>query len=166
MFIEQTVREALPPLRYEVPLDVKRQLQAEGGLEKDLSPEDLAHYRQDYFQQPLRKVFEALADVQKAVILGDPGAGKSTLLQYLALEWVEGKSQALPLLIELREYVLAGVSGFLEFLHRGRSADWQFDQQQLHQQLLEQPTIVMLDGLDEVFDRATQATIVDRKSVV
>ncbi|MGI0495168.1 HEAT repeat domain-containing protein [Alkalinema pantanalense CENA528] len=161
MFIEQTVREALPPLRYEIPLDVKRQLQAEGGLEADLSAEALAVYRQEYFQQPARKVLGAVADAQKAVILGDPGAGKSTLLQYLALEWVEGKTEALPLLIELREYVLDGVKGFLEFWHRGKGADWQFDPLQLHQYLQSQPTIVMFDGLDEVFDRSTQGTIVD-----
>ncbi|OUC15796.1 MAG: hypothetical protein B0A82_04870 [Alkalinema sp. CACIAM 70d] len=166
MFIEQTVREALPPLRYEIPLDVKRQLQAEGGLEADLSAEALAVYRQEYFQQPARKVLAAVADAQKAVILGDPGAGKSTLLQYLALEWVEdqggeGKTQALPLLIELREYVLDGVKGFLEFWHRGKGADWLFDSLQLDQYLQSQPTIVMFDGLDEVFDRATQEAIKD-----
>lgn len=166
MFIEQTVREALPPLRYEIPLDVKRQLQAEGGLEADLSAEALAVYRQEYFQQPARKVLGAVADAQKAVILGDPGAGKSTLLQYLALEWVEdkrdeGKTQALPLLIELREYVLDGVKGFLEFWHRGKGADWLFDSLQLDQYLQSQPTIVMFDGLDEVFDRATQEAIKD-----
>ncbi|MBD2328492.1 NACHT domain-containing protein [Alkalinema sp. FACHB-956] len=166
MFIEQTVREALPPLRYEIPLDVKRQLQAEGGLEADLSAEALAVYRQEYFQQPARKVLEAVADAQKAVILGDPGAGKSTLLQYLALEWVEdqggeGKTQALPLLIELREYVLDGVKGFLEFWHRGKGADWLFDSLQLDQYLQSQPTIVMFDGLDEVFDLATQEAIKD-----
>ncbi|WP_264324172.1 NACHT domain-containing protein, partial [Romeriopsis navalis] len=161
MFIEQTVREALPPLRYEIPLDVKRQLQAEGGLESDLSAAALANYRQEYFQQPVQKVLAALSDVQKAVIVGDPGAGKSTLLQYLALQWVEGAAQALPFLIELREYALAGVDGFLEFWQRGRGADWQFDAVQLHQHLLEQPTIVMFDGLDEVFDRATQETIKD-----
>jgi 3-methyladenine DNA glycosylase AlkC len=161
MFIEQTVREALPPLRYEIPLDVKRQLQAEGGLERDLSPEDLAHYRQEYFQQPVCKVLVALADAPKAMILGDPGAGKSTLLQYLALQWVEGAASALPLLIELREYALAGVNGFLEFFHRGRGADWQFDAVRLDEYLRSQPTVVMFDGLDEVFDRSTQGTIVD-----
>jgi predicted NACHT family NTPase len=74
---------------------------------------------------------------------------------------VEGASAALPLLIELREYALAGVSGFLAFLHGGRSADWHLDEQQLHQHLLGQGTVVMFDGLDEVFDRATQSTIVD-----
>jgi GTPase SAR1 family protein len=167
MFIEQTVREALPPSRYEVPLDVKRQLQAEGRLEDDLSPEALAIYRQKYSQQPARKILAAIhsggtgTKERRSVILGDPGAGKSTLLQYLALQWVEEKTQTLPLLIELREYVLDGMKGFLEFWHRGRGADWQFDSLQLHQHLLEQPTIVMFDGLDEVFDRATQSTIVD-----
>jgi len=160
MFIEQTVREALPPMRYDLPLDLKRQLQEQGQLD-DLSPEALEHYRQEYFQQPARKVLEAVAEVQRVVILGDPGAGKSTLLQYLALDWVEGKTETLPLLIELREYVLAQSANFLEFLHCGRGADWQFDQQQLHQHLLENPTLVMFDGLDEVFDRPTQSAVVD-----
>jgi len=161
MFIEQTVREALPPMRYDLPLDLKRQLQAEGRLEADLSPEALEHYRHEYFQQPARKVLEAVADSQRAVILGDPGSGKSSLLQYLALEWVEGKTGKLPLLIELREFAINPSANFLEFLHRGRGVDWQFDQQQLHQHLLESPTLVMFDGLDEVFDRATQSTIID-----
>ncbi|MBW4578662.1 MAG: HEAT repeat domain-containing protein [Tildeniella nuda ZEHNDER 1965/U140] len=161
MFIEQTVREALPPMRYDLPLDLKRQLQEQGQLEADLSPESLEHYRREYFQQPSRKAFEAIAASPRAVILGDPGAGKSSLLQYLALEWVEGKTEMLPLLIELREYAIAHANGFLEFLHKGRGADWQFDQQQLHQYLLEHPTLVMFDGLDEVFDRATQSTVTD-----
>jgi predicted NACHT family NTPase len=95
------------------------------------------------------------------VILGDPGAGKSTLLQYLALEWVEGKTATLPLLIELRDYALGQSTNFLDFLHRGRGVDWQFDQQQLHQHLLENSTLVMFDGLDEMFDRPAQSAIVD-----
>ncbi|NEP03123.1 MAG: NACHT domain-containing protein [Symploca sp. SIO2E9] len=161
MFIEQTVREALPPMRYDLPLDLKRQLQEQGQLEDDLSPEALEHYRYEYFQKPSQKVLEAVEDSQHAVILGDPGAGKSTLLQYLALDWVEGKTEALPLLIELREYTIAKVNSFLEFLHCGRGADWQFDQQQLHEHLLEHQTLVMFDGLDEVFDRLTQSTIID-----
>ncbi|MGF1525041.1 MAG: NACHT domain-containing protein [Leptolyngbyaceae cyanobacterium] len=161
LFIEQTVREALPPSRYELPLDLKRQLQADGQLAEDLSSEALELYHREYFQQPSRKVLEAAADSQRAVILGDPGAGKSTLLQYLALEWVEGKTETLPLLIELREYVLAQSANFLEFLHHGRGADWQFDQLLLHQHLSENPTLVMFDGLDEVFDRPTQSAVID-----
>ncbi|WP_225887008.1 NACHT domain-containing protein [Nodosilinea nodulosa] len=161
MFVEQTVREALPPMRYDMPLDLKRQLQAEGQLEADLSPEALEHDRHAYFQQPARKVLEAIITSQRAVILGDPGSGKSSLLQYLALEWVEGNTEKLPLLIELREFAITPSANFLEFLHRGRGVDWQFDQHQLHQHLLEFPTLVMFDGLDEVFDRTTQSTVID-----
>ncbi|NET48953.1 MAG: NACHT domain-containing protein, partial [Merismopedia sp. SIO2A8] len=161
MFIEQTVREALPPTRYDLPLDIKRQLSADGQLEDAPSPEELKHYRRDYFQQPAQKALDAVMNAERSVILGDPGAGKSTLLQYLALEWVEGKREPLPLLIELREYALAKSASFLDFLHCGSGADWQFDQQQLHQHLLDQPTVVMFDGLDEVFDRPTQSAIID-----
>ncbi|ASC71259.1 putative NTPase NACHT family protein [Halomicronema hongdechloris C2206] len=161
LFIEQTVRAALPPIRYDLPLDLKRQLQQDGHLEADLSAEALDLYRREYFQQPARKVLAAVADSQHAVILGDPGSGKSTLLQFLALDWVEGKTEVLPLLIELREYVLAQATNFLDFLHCGSGADWQFDQQHLHQHLLENPALVMFDGLDEVFDRPTQAAVID-----
>lgn len=94
MFIEQTVREALPPTRYELPLDLKRQLQKQGQLD-DLSAEALELYRREYFEQPARKALDAVAEANHAVILGDPGAGKSTLLQYLALDWVEGKTETL-----------------------------------------------------------------------
>ncbi|MBW4693231.1 MAG: NACHT domain-containing protein [Lyngbya sp. HA4199-MV5] len=154
MFIEQTVREDI------------RQTSEVSELEGD---------RRESFQQPSRKVLSIVGALHetslRAVILGDPGAGKSTLLQYLALEWVESQtsevletsevSARLPLLIELREYAIAQTNSFLEFLHRGRGVDWQFDQQQLHQYLQEHPTLVMFDGLDEVFDRPTQAAITD-----
>ncbi len=161
MFIEQTVRESLPPMLYELPLDLKRQLQARGQLETDLSPEALELYRDEYFQQPLQEILDVVANTQRAVILGDPGSGKSTLLQYLALEWVEGKTEILPLLIELREYANAQSANFLEFLHCGRGVDWQFDKQQLHQHLQNHTTLVMFDGLDEVFDRITQGSVLD-----
>jgi hypothetical protein len=49
MFIEPTVREALPPVWYELPLDLKRQQQ--GQLAADLSPPALEQYRSEYFQQ-------------------------------------------------------------------------------------------------------------------
>ena len=159
LFIEPTGREAMPPSRYELPIDLQRRFHAEESSE--LSEENLERYRRDYFEQSPEKVLKALADSHHAVILGDPGAGKSTLLQYLALEWVENKTATLPLLIELREYVIARSPNFLEFLHSGRGVDWQFDQQQLHQYLQDQPTLVMFDGLDEVFDRALQSTIID-----
>lgn len=161
LFIEQTVREALPPLQYELPNDVKDKLIREKKLEKDLSSQELEQYQCQYFQLPSPKVLEALTDCKRAMILGDPGAGKSTLLQYLALEWVEGKTEELPLLIELREYAISNVEDFLDFLHRGAGADWQLDKKQLEKYLESNSTLVMFDGLDEVFDRNAQGTIVD-----
>ena len=161
MFIEQTVREALPPSRYELPLDLKRQLQDNEQLGEDLSPEALEYYRREYFQQPARKILETVGESQRTVVLGDPGAGKSTLLQYLGLEWVENDAAELPLLIELREYALTESANFLEFLHRRRGVDGQFAPTLLHEYLTQHSTLVMFDGLDEVFDRATQSTIID-----
>lgn len=177
MFIEQTVWETLPPNRYDLPLDVRQKpqfsknskfsmdtklayyLRSQSEQPTLLSDEELKHALVYYYSR--RKALEAVVDSQRTVILGDPGSGKSSLLQYLALEWVEGKTEKLPLLIELREFAINPSANFLEFLHRGRGVDWQFDQQQLHQHLLESPTLVMFDGLDEVFDRATQSTVVD-----
>jgi hypothetical protein len=87
IFIEQTVREALPPMRYDLPLDARQKSEV-------LKISDFSMH--EYFQQPARKILAAVADSQRAVILGDPGSGKSSLLQYLALEWVEGKTEKLP----------------------------------------------------------------------
>ena len=161
MFIEQTVRAALPPSLYDLPLDLRRQFHEQKQLRADLPAEVLEIYRREYFQQPTSKVLKAVAESKWVVILGDPGSGKSTLLQYLALKWVEQQTTEFPLLIELREYALSRASNFLEFLHKGHGVDWQFDQIRLHEQLNEQPTLVMFDGLDEVFDRPTQAAISD-----
>jgi hypothetical protein len=161
MFIEPSVREALPPSRHELPTDLKRQLHEQGRIESDLSLKELDLYRDEYFQQPLQKALTAIFGSNHAVILGDPGSGKSTLLQYLALEWVEGKIKSLPLLLELREYAIAPAANFLEFLHSGRGVDWQFDQHQLHEHLQNYPTLIMFDGLDEVFDRSSQSTVID-----
>lgn len=161
LFIEPTVREALPPSQYELPHHVKVELIRQKQLERDLSPQELEQYQRRYFQLPSPKILEALTDCQRAVILGDPGAGKSTFLQYLALKWAEGEAQELPLLIELREYAISGVRDFLEFLHHGAAADWQFDQHKLDQYLQNHSTLVMFDGLDEVFERANQSSIID-----
>lgn len=161
IFTQQTVREALPPTCYELPLDLRRKLQETGQLGGDLSQEFSEDYHREYFQKPARAILEAVTDSQRTVILGDPGAGKSSLLQYLALEWVEGSTETLPLLIELKEFSISSSNDFLAFLHQARGVDWQFDQQELHRHLIEVETLVMFDGLDEVFDRATQSTVID-----
>ena len=95
----------------------------------------------------------------KTVILGNPGSGKSSLLQYLAVTWARQPlrdlpGSALPLLIELYRYarVLAtgGQSDFLTFMHQ--NAIGRLNQHQLQQRLQSGTVVLMLDGLDEIFD--------------
>lgn len=93
-------------------------------------------------------------------MLGDPGSGKSTLLQYLLLAWAERAApdpalDPLPLLIELREYARlrreGQADGFLSYLHGGAGVRWHLHQAQLDHWLRAQPSLVLFDGLDEVF---------------
>jgi HEAT repeat protein len=165
MFIEQNVREALPPSRFEIPQHYKQNFFKSGKLDLDLNPEQAEQYRRQYLESSAEPVLAAICNekCQRAVVLGDPGSGKSTLLQYLALDWAEGKTERFPLLIELREYVndRSPAKTFLDFLERGARADWKFDRHKLHKYLLTQPSLVMFDGLDEVFDLDNYQAVVD-----
>jgi GTPase SAR1 family protein len=140
IFVEQNVKEGLPP---------------------DPSPNpDFDELTQDR-QKSAEPVRNVLRDekCQRAVLLGDTGSGKSSLLQYLALDWVEGNTDRLPLLIELREYAIdrPGAKNFLDFL----STKWQLGRHQLHEHLQTQPSLVMFDGLDEIFDRHVRESTSD-----
>jgi predicted NACHT family NTPase len=66
----------------------------------------------------------------------------------------------LPLLIELREYARlrheGNATSYLEYLHHDASVRWHFDQAQLDSWLKTNPSVVLFDGLDEVFDPTLQ----------
>ena len=107
---------------------------------------------------------------QRQVILGDPGSGKSSLLRYLALRWARiddanlRYTQPLPLLIELRQYnrwECPSGKGFLKYLHE--ASTWHRLNQQTLDHLLQQPdrVVLLLDGLDEVFDPVERERVVN-----
>jgi HEAT repeat protein len=148
IFIEQNVREDLPPDRSQNP-------------DSDESTQNRRQYLEKS-AEPVLKVIRA-ENCQRAVLLGDPGSGKSSLLQYLALDWAEGKTERLSLLIELREYAFdrSGAKNFLDFLSGGARADWKFDRQELREYLLHKPSLVMFNGLDEIFDPQLRESIID-----
>jgi predicted NACHT family NTPase len=129
MFVEQYVREDLPLAEIQ---------QADAtSAESNSAP-----------------VLQVLAGEKSphVAIVGDPGSGKSTLLRYLALAWTMNKRERFPIVIDIREYAKdKSPRNFLEFLERGASTGWKFDRQKLHDYLQSQPSLVMFDGLDEVF---------------
>ncbi len=105
-----------------------------------------------------------------SVILGNPGSGKSTLLQYKALIWARNQPSVLPLLelpllIELRNYVenrqKTLCKNFLDYLHHGTGVlGGTLNQKELDEWLRNRQTLVMFDGLDEIFDIQEQTNVV------
>jgi hypothetical protein len=166
MFIAQSARECpeFMPRVFELPKELQRRLRETGELEgAELDEETLAQHRRAYLGQSPRSVLEVLNQpaLNRLVILGDPGSGKSTLLQYLLLQWAQKavpnfQQEPMPLLIELREYARfrseGKIASFLEYLHSGASVRWHFEESQLDAWLKANPSLVLFDGLDEVFN--------------
>ena len=177
VFVAQSVRECheYDPQLLEVPKDQLQRLVETGELDAaQLKESEKLHdeRRQSYMNQTPQPVLTVTDDaaIQRQVILGDPGSGKSSLLRYLALQWArindanQRYTQPLPLLIELREYTrwhCPSHKGFLKYLHE--ASTWHRLNQQTLKHLLEQPNrvVLLLDGLDEVFDPAEREQVVN-----
>ena len=164
MFIEQSVREALPPSRYDLRKETQRKLVESPQLKSDLSTEDLERYNREYVQKIARPVLEVLEELnnQLAVIVGDPGSGKSTLLQFLALKWAETPNDELPLVVELREYTQehSSITSFLEYFHQGSRTICRLERLDVDNLLRQGQARVMFDGLDEVFDPSIRSKVI------
>ena len=177
VFVAQSVRECheYDPQLLEVPKDELLRLVEAGELDAaQLEESEKLHdeRRRAYVNQTPKPV-QAVTDdaaILRQVILGDPGSGKSSLLRYLALQWArindanQRYTQPLPLLIELREYNrwhCPSHKGFLKYLHE--ASTWHRLNQQTLKHLLEQPNqvLLLLDGLDEVFDPAEREQVVN-----
>jgi NACHT N-terminal Helical domain 2 len=110
-------------------------------------------------------------NAQHSVLLGDPGAGKSSLARYVLLSllnetpasvaelppWRERLRGYLPILVELRRYIAREAEGkckgFLAYLdYLGHEQGFALNATDLHALLSGEPTLVIFDGLDEVFD--------------
>ncbi|MEL7086584.1 MAG: NACHT domain-containing protein, partial [Cyanobacteria bacterium J06597_1] len=177
VFVAQSVRECheYDPQLLEVPKDQLLRLVEAGELDAaQLEESEKLHdeRRKDYINQTPKPVLAVTDDaaIPRQVILGDPGSGKSSLLRYLALQWArindanQRYTQPLPLLIELREYNrwhCPSHKGFLKYLHE--ASTWHRLNQQTLKHLLGQPNrvLLLLDGLDEVFDPAEREQVVN-----
>jgi predicted NACHT family NTPase len=177
VFVPQSVRECheYDPQLLEVPKDQLLRLVEKGELDAaQLAASEKLHdeRRRAYVHQAPKPVLDVTnnAAVQRLVILGDPGSGKSSLLRFLALQWArlddanQRYTEPLPLLIELREYTrwdCPSSKGFLKYLHE--ASTWHRLNQQTLKHLLEQPNrvLLLLDGLDEVFDPVERERVVN-----
>ena len=121
------------------------------------------------------------------VITGEPGSGKSTLLRYLLLgvlnpprdprdrsrplAWTEGftgEHEHFPLLIELRDYYFTcqaekAVNSFLDYVqYLGETQGYGIDAEWLDKRLRDGPSLVLFDGLDEIFDAGDRDKIMQQ----
>lgn len=154
VFVPQDVRETLP--FYDLPQKVLSQLQDDGAIERGISLEEWATLKQRYLSCPLLSVESVLADSthRHFVLLGDAGSGKSSLAQNVLLKWTENPKTPMVFLIELRGYAqdLGNPNTFLKYLESGEGCIWLFSQRQTDEWLRTRETLVIFEGLDEVFD--------------
>ena len=111
----------------------------------------------------------ALPEARLLVLLGEPGAGKSVLARYVALallghvpardrgEWAKRLGGRVPFLVELRDYAAMEAEGrcrsLVDYLgQKGETEHYGFDAEQVRATLARLPTLLILDGLDEIFD--------------
>ena len=185
VFLAPDVRENPPQI--ELPRDLLHKLAEQEGWRQEGGelPEEIVErqeaWKRTFAEQRREPLLEAIGrpDHRRMVLLGDPGSGKSTLTRYLLLSvlepprnpatgqtvsWVALFAGHLPLLIELRELMAERASGrcqtFLEFLgHLGRTQSYHLDEVWLDARLRDDPSLVLFDGLDEIFDPAERARI-------
>lgn len=185
VFVPQSVRECheYNPRLLEIPKEDQRRLLEAG----ELTAQDLAHaerdaerLRQQYFSQVLRPVLDLVdpalqpgaqaRTAQRLVVLGDPGAGKSSLIRYLALRWAENNAAglagagSLPLVIELGAYARWACEGRRDLLrYLEQAPGWHDWPPGALAGLLALPggAVLLLDGLDEVFDAPLRQAVVE-----
>ncbi len=184
VFVAQSVRESheFNPRLLEIPKEHQKRLLNSGEMTaRELKDAEMQadRLRQQYFQQPLRPVLEvideafravAAGSARKLVLLGDPGSGKSSLIRYLAVRWAGisesavRDTQPIPLVVELGAYSRWRCDrgkDFIRFLEE--APGWYQWSAGLLGKLVAQHArvILLLDGLDEVFDMKLRAEVVD-----
>jgi hypothetical protein len=167
VFVPQAAR------RSRLPQSLPRDYLVRHGIDLDEEAAQARLLSEAWGQAKREPILDLIAadDAKHCVILGDPGAGKSVITRYLLLSlldedlpapadraaWRERLGGRLPFLIELREFIAREdeekCDGFLGYLHYlGVHQGFGLNVTELHQSLHDKPSLVMFDGLDEIFD--------------
>ncbi|HEU0052420.1 MAG TPA: HEAT repeat domain-containing protein [Longimicrobium sp.] len=174
MFIPQSCRRSRPAV------SLPRDYLEKQGLDPKEEERLLDELRQRWQRQERLPALDLLAkpDARKLVLLGDPGAGKSSLTRFALLrlldppsnsddpEWRRALDGVFPLLIELRDLLAREAEGkctdLISYLgYVGETEGFGFDRAALEAQLRERPTLVIVDGLDEIFSLARRKAVVE-----
>lgn len=164
VFIPQACRRSRPAV------SLPRDYLEKQGLDPDEEERLLDELREWWTKQERLPALELLArdDARKLVLLGDPGAGKSSLTRYVLLrlldptppgeneEWRWKLEGTWPVLVELRDLLAREAEGLctdlLSYLaYTGQTQGFGFDRAALEAQLRDRPSLIIVDGLDEIF---------------
>ena len=160
---------------FELPAEHVEQLRRTGQLEL-LAPDVHRHSTAVFVSgRHRRSVMTLLSDasLRWVVILGSPGSGKSSALRVHLLAWAaaspaEREQLDFPVLVELKKYAYARdkhhASTLLQYMSGGGEARTPLDiaaLQAMLQPLSGRRVLLLLDGLDEVFDVRLRAQVVE-----
>lgn len=122
---------------------------------------------EDYFSHLNLNLDDIFAYEKNLVILGNPGSGKSILTKFITLKIIQGDRKSflnesifdrIPFRIELRNYhsfKTERSEGILNYLEQLLKVDFSFSgitEKEINQILIEKKSLVIFDGLDEIFD--------------
>ena len=156
----------------DIPADFIAQLKHESELLLHVDVEQRIRKRatfEDKKRQPVMGILNNRS-IRLVVILGDAGAGKTTLLHEYAIKWALKSSTErteFPIVIELRKYAaekkLKEHLTLLDLIAEGGTLQWPLDKANLLSRLQssEHSVLLMLDGLDEIFDFEVRTMIIN-----
>lgn len=162
VFIPQACRRSRPAM------SLPRDYLEKQGLDPDTEERLLAELRERWLRQERLPALELLAkpDARKLVLLGDPGAGKSSLTRFVLLrlldpatsgtDWQGTLGGIWPMLVELRDLLAREAENrcgdLVSYLaYTGETQGFGFDRAALEAQLRSRPSLIIVDGLDEIF---------------
>lgn len=120
-------------------------------------------YAELAYEEERREGGELIEKHSRVFILGQPGSGKTTFLKHLTIEAVEGKIDALPIFVSLKEWSDKGISLMAFIVERFTICNFPDARLFIEQILSEGRAIVLFDGLDEVVYEHNRRQIIMRE---